>query len=163
MQKVKRFLNFLLLNTFSPENISKSRNKRVVATAVDREKCTTTYTSGKLVFKVINGSTTPIERGVIQNYEITVSTVIEKPEDMNMECHINHNSADGNMHLVIRPFEDDNMRFRLYDMNGKLLRENKIENKELVMPVENLSPATWLVKVLNNDTEVRLFKIEKTG
>jgi len=163
MQKVKRFLNFLLLTTFCPEKGSRSKNTKTTASTDDDERCTTTYTAGRLVFKVIKGTKTRVERGVKQNYEITVSTVIEKPEDMDMVCHINHNGADGKMHLVIRPFEDENMRFRFYDMNGKLLGENKIENKELVIPVENMSTATWLVKVVNNNMEVRLFKIEKNG
>jgi hypothetical protein len=160
MQKAKRFLNFLLLTTFCPEKISKKQNKRVTATAVAGERCTATYKSGRLVFKVITGTSIATKQGVKQNYEITVSTVIEKPEDMNMECRVYHNGVDENMHLVIRPFEDDNTRFRLYNMNGTLLMEKKIENGELVIPVENVSPATWLVKVVNDSTEVRLFKIE---
>lgn len=160
MQKAKRFLNFLLLTAFCPENINKSRYKRFVAATVDSERGTATYTSGRLVFKVITGTSIATKQGAKQNYEITVSSVIEKPEDKNMECRVYHNGVDGILWLVIKSFEDDNMRFRLYNMNGTLLMEKKIENGELVIPVENVSPAAWLVKVVNDITEVRLFKIE---
>jgi hypothetical protein len=161
MQKVKRFLNFLLLNSFCPENIHGSKNITIKSRTNDENRCTAIYTSGKLVFKVLTGTTGYAPQEVQQSYEITITTISEKPGEMDNECIVYPNPADGTMRLVIKPFEDENMRYRIYDMNGMLLRENKIENRELVIPVENVPSATWLLKVVNDKTEVRLFKIEK--
>ncbi len=163
MQKVKRFLNFLLLNSFCPENIRGRKDINATNRIADGNRCSATYTSGKLVFKVLSGKTGYAPQGVHQAYEITIATIAEKPGETDKECIAYPNPVDGTMKLVIRPFNDENMWYRIYDMNGVLLKENKIENKELVIPVENVPSATWLVKVVNNGTEVKLFKIEKTG
>ena len=161
MQKVKRFLNFLLLNSFCPEYISGRKYIAATRRIADGNRFSETYTSGNLVFKVLSGTTGYAPQGVHQAYEITIATITEKPGETDKECIAYPNPADGTMRLVIRPFDDENMRYRIYDMNGMLLMENKIENRELVIPVENVSSANWLLKVVNDDTEVRLFKIEK--
>ncbi|MCJ7450031.1 MAG: T9SS type A sorting domain-containing protein [Bacteroidales bacterium] len=120
-----------------------------------------TYTVGQLVFNVITGTNFSIVQGVQQPYEISVATAIEGTEDITLECVVYPNPTEGSIRLVIRSFENDNMRFRLYDMNGILLQDKKIEDKETEISMDNLSSAIYFLKVIKDNIEVKVFKIIK--
>jgi len=161
MKQTKRFLYFLPLYSFNPQTFRDGKTIPVVDGNVTGNGNTATYTSGKLVFKVITGTTRSVTQGVQQPYEITVATVIDKPEDMNKECTVYPDPADGTLSLVIRPFEDDNIRFRLYDNNGALLQDKKIEDKEIAISMDHLPSEIYLMIVLKDNAGVRVFKIFK--
>jgi len=120
-----------------------------------------TYTVGQLVFNVITGANFSIVQGVQQPYEISVATAIEETEDITLECVVYPNPAEGFVRLLIMSFENDNMRFRLYDMNGVLLQDKKIEEKETEISMDNLSSAIYFLKVIKDNREVKVFKIVK--
>jgi len=120
-----------------------------------------TYTVGQLVFNVITGTNFSIVQGVQQPYEISVVTAIEGTEDITLECIVYPNPAEGFIRLLIKSFENYNMRFRLYDMNGILLQDKKIEEKETEISMDNLSSAIYFLKVIKDNREVKVFKIVK--
>jgi hypothetical protein len=120
-----------------------------------------TYTVGQLVFNVITGTNFSIIQGVQQPYEISVATAIEGTEDITLECIVYPNPAEGFIRLVIKSFENENMRFRFYDMNGVLLQDKKIEDKETEISMYNLSSAIYFLKVIKDNKEVKVFKIVK--
>ena len=74
---------------------------------------------------------------------------------------MNKNPIEGTIRLIIKSFPDDNMSFRLYDMNGALLHDNKIEDKEIAITMEYSSTVNYLLKVLKDQTEIKVFKIVK--
>ena len=120
-----------------------------------------TYTVGQLVYNVITGANVFIIQGVQQPYEISVATAIKGTEDITLECVVYPNPAEGFIMLLIRSFENDNMRFRLYDMNGLLLQDKKIEEKETEISLDNLSSAIYFLKIIKDNKEVKVFKIVK--
>jgi len=120
-----------------------------------------TYTAGQIVYSTISGTNGYIIQGVQQPYEISVVTAIENAEDIALESILYPNPTEGSIKLVIKSFEDDNMRFRLYDMNGLLLQDKKILDKETVISLDNLSSALYLLKVIKDKLEVKVFKIVK--
>jgi len=120
-----------------------------------------TYTAGQIVYSTISGTNGYIIQGVQQPYEISVVTAIENAEDITLESILYPNPTEGSIKLVIKSFEDDNMRFRLYDMNGLLLQDKKILDKETVISLDNLSSALYLLKVIKDKLEVKVFKIVK--
>jgi hypothetical protein len=120
-----------------------------------------TYTAGQIVYSTISGTNGYIIQGVQQPYEISVVTAIENAEDITLESILYPNPTEGSIKLVIKSFEDENMRFRLYDTNGLLLHDKKILDKETVISVDNLSPALYFLKVIKDKLEVKVFKIVK--
>jgi len=120
-----------------------------------------TYTVGQLVFNVITGTNFSITQGVQQPYEISVATAIEGSEDISLECVVFPNPAEGLIRLLIMSFENDNMRFRLYNMTGVLLQDKKIEDKETEISMDNIPSAIYLLKVIKDNKEVKVFKIVK--
>jgi hypothetical protein len=55
----------------------------------------------------------------------------------------------------------DNLSYQLYDMNGKLLQNRKVDGNETVITMGNLVPSTYFLKVTDNQKEVKTFKIIK--
>jgi len=161
MKPTKRFLYFLPLYSFDPETVRNGKNNPVGGGNDPGSEGAVTYSSGKLVYQVMTGITRSVIQGVQQPFEISVATVIEKPEDLNMEYKVYPNKVTKAIRLVIRPFEGNNMSFRLYDMNGVLLMDKKIENQEIAISMDNFSSAPYLMKVVKDNTEVRVFKIIK--
>jgi len=120
-----------------------------------------TYTAGQLVFNVITGDGFSIIQGVQQPYEISVVTAIENMNGIILQCIVYPNPTAGFIKLVIKSFENDNMRFRLFDMNSVLLKDKEIESEETEIPLENFSSSVYFLKVIKENKEVKVFKIIK--
>ena len=53
------------------------------------------------------------------------------------------------------------LSYQLYDINGKLLQNNKPKGFETIISMANLKPANYFLKVTDNTKEVKVFKIIK--
>jgi len=53
------------------------------------------------------------------------------------------------------------MEYRLYDMNGNLLEKKKLTGKETAISMEKLLPASYFLKITDNQKEIKIFKIIK--
>ena len=54
-----------------------------------------------------------------------------------------------------------NLQYQLYDEFGKLLMSNKVENVETAIDMSQLASAPYFLKVLNNTTLLKTYKIIK--
>jgi hypothetical protein len=161
MNPIKRILYILLLSSFCPQITEGQETIPATGGTATGTGGSATYSIGQLVYSVFTGTTGFIIQGVQQPYEISTVTAIENTEDITLECTVYPNPTEGIIRLVIKSFEDDNMRFRLYDMNGVLLQDIKIEDKETVISMENLTSAIYFLKVTKDKVEVKVFKIVK--
>ena len=119
------------------------------------------YTVGQAAFSVVTGTNGFIVQGVQQPYEISTVTAIENTGDISLEYIIYPNPTGGLVRLVINPFTGDRHCFRLYDLNGKLLREEQVPDKVTEISFESLPPAVYLLRILVNYQEVKVFKVVK--
>jgi hypothetical protein len=119
------------------------------------------YTVGQILCSSILGTNGSIIQGIQQPYEISIVTSIEGTKEVILEYSVYPNPTRGLVKLIIKPFDHDNWRFRLYDLNSILLQDKKIENIETEISLENLSASLYFLKVLNNNMEVKVFKIVK--
>ena len=71
------------------------------------------------------------------------------------------NPAGGVLTLTIDPFEDKDLRYMLYDMNGLLLVEKKIESGLTEIPLLDYSSTMYLLRIVNNKQEIKVFKVVK--
>ena len=88
-------------------------------------------------------------------------TAIRNIEEIDLECLVYPNPTSGSIKLIIRSTDYENMRFRLYDINGILLQDSKVESMETEISMENHSTTIYILKVLKNNLEVKVFKIVK--
>jgi hypothetical protein len=119
------------------------------------------YTVGQIANGNLSGTNGYIIEGVQQPYEISVVTGIENTASIRLECIVYPNPTSGTVKLVFESYDYENLKFRLYDITGALLQDKKVESRETEISLENLSSSVYLLKVMNNNLEVKVFKIVK--
>jgi hypothetical protein len=62
---------------------------------------------------------------------------------------------------LIKPYDDENFRYRLHDINSILLQDKKIESEETEISMDNYTPAVYFLQVIKDNQEVKVFKIIK--
>lgn len=122
---------------------------------------TVSYTVGQVVYTTNTGTNGSVAQGVQQPYEISVVTGLEEAEDISLEFSIYPNPATDFIKLKIENYEIENLRYQLYDINGRLLQSNKVEGKETPISLETLLPASYFLKITDNNKEIKTFKIIK--
>ncbi len=120
-----------------------------------------TYTVGQVVYNQFTGSTGFIIQGVQQPYEISIVTAIENTEDITLDCMIYPNPVEGSLKLVIGSFEDGNMSFQLWNMNGIIIQDFKIEDRETLILMDDMVSGIYLLKIIKNNLQVKVFKVVK--
>jgi len=119
------------------------------------------YSVGQVVYTTNTGTNCSVAQGVQQPYEISIVTGIEEAEGINLTVSAYPNPTTDYLTLRIDEFDISNLSFQLYDMNGKLLQNEKITGNQTSIVMSNLVPATYFVKVIQENKEVKTFKIIK--
>jgi hypothetical protein len=119
------------------------------------------YTIGQVVYTTNSGTNGSAVQGVQQPYEISIVTGIEEAKDISLEIVVYPNPAEDFIKLKIKNYEFQNLRYQLYNVNGSLLQDNKVEGNETDITLQTLVPATYFLKVTDNNKVVKTFKIIK--
>jgi hypothetical protein len=119
------------------------------------------YTVGQVLYNSILGINGTVAQGVQQPFEISVITAVKNTEEIILECVVYPNPTRGYVKLVIGTRNFENLRFQIYNFYGLRILDKKIDNKETDILMENLSPSTYYLKVLNGSKEIKTFKIVK--
>jgi hypothetical protein len=119
------------------------------------------YSVGQVVYTTHTGTSGSVAEGVQQPYEISVVTAIEEAKGINLSVSAYPNPTTDYLTLEVKEFDLSNLSFQLYDMNGKLLLNEKITGNQTSIVMSNLVPATYFVKVIQGSKEVKTFKIIK--
>ncbi len=119
------------------------------------------YSVGQVVYTTNTGTNGSVAQGVQQPYEISVVTGIEEAEGIYLSVTAYPNPTTDYLTLRIDEFEISNLSYQLYDMNGKLLQNEKIAGNQTSIVMSNLVPATYFVKVVQGNREIKTFKIIK--
>ena len=123
------------------------------------------YSVGQLVYTTNTGTNGSVAQGVQQPYEISVVTGLEEAKGINLSVSAYPNPTTDYLTLSIdasTTLSIQSMSYQLYDMNGKLLQNEKISGSQTSIVMSNLVPATYFVKVVQGNKEVKTFKIIKT-
>ncbi len=119
------------------------------------------YSVGQVVYTTNTGTSGSVAQGVQQPYEISVVTAIEEAKGINLSVMAYPNPTTDYLTLSIDEFGISNLSYQLYDMNGKLLQNEQITGNQTSIVMSNLVPATYFVKVIQGNKEVKTFKIIK--
>ncbi len=120
------------------------------------------YSIGQVVYQTHPGTNGSVSEGVQQPYEISVVTAIEDINGINLSVTAYPNPTTEYLTMEVKDFELSNLNFQLYNMKGKLLQSQKITGNQTSIIMTNLVPATYFVKVIQNNKDVKTFKIIKT-
>jgi hypothetical protein len=119
------------------------------------------YTVGQITYSAISGTNGTVNQGVQQPYEISIVTASNSAREITLECTVYPNPTRGLLKLIIVSFENENLRFQFFDINGVLLQDKKVESKETEISINNLSSSVYFLRVIKNNMEVKVFKIVK--
>lgn len=119
------------------------------------------YSVGQVLYQTYTRTNGSVAHGVQQPYEISVVTAIKDAKDINLSVSAYPNPATGYLTLEVNGFELSNLSFQLYDISGQLLQNQKITGSQTGIAMGNLAPATYFVKVIQGNKEVKTFKIIK--
>ncbi|MEA3448520.1 MAG: T9SS type A sorting domain-containing protein [Bacteroidota bacterium] len=130
------------------------------------------YSVGQMVYKTHTGINSSVAEGVQQPYEISVVNGTDEAKNINLSVSAYPNPTTNYLTLSISDNIQTNhdlslMSYQLFDMNGKLLQNEKITGNQTSIVMSNLVPATYFVKVIVKtqglaSQEIKTFKIIKT-
>ena len=122
------------------------------------------YSVGQLTYQTHVGTNGSVAEGVQQQFEISIITEIKEAKGINLSVSAYPNPTTDFLNLKVdasTPLSIQSMSYQLYDINGKLLENKKIEGNETSIVMSNLVPATYFVKVIQGNKEFKTFKIIK--
>jgi hypothetical protein len=119
------------------------------------------YSIGQVVYTIKKGINGFVVEGVQQPYEISVLVGIEPARNTNLICTVYPNPTNDLLTLEVDIADNENLFYQLYDMLGKLLVSKNLIDKKTIISMANLAPATYFLKVTDNQKVVITFKIIK--
>lgn len=119
------------------------------------------YSVGQVVYSTNRGANGSVTQGVQQPYEISVVAGIEQATGIMLELSAYPNPASDFLTVKAENYDTDNLSYQLFDINGKLLESKKAEGNETIIVISNLVPATYFLRVVENNEEIKTFKIVK--
>lgn len=119
------------------------------------------YSVGQVVYTIKDGTTGSVEQGVQQAYEISIAAELQEIKGINLTVSAYPNPTIDFLNLKIENFNNKNLSYQLFDINGKLLQTEKVKADKTSIVMSNLPPATYFIKVIQNNKEVQTFKIIK--
>ena len=119
------------------------------------------YSVGQVVYTTNTGTNGSVAQGVQQAFEISVVTGLEEAKGINLSVSAYPNPTTDYLTLEVKDVELLNLHFQMYDMNGKLLQNEKITGNQTSIVMSNLVVATYFVKIIQGNKEIKTFKIIK--
>jgi hypothetical protein len=119
------------------------------------------YTIGQVAYSSLSGTNGSVVQGVQQPYEISVVTAVEETEEITLNWIVYPNPTSNTIKLSVESPDFDNMSYRLFDNNGKLIQDVKVESEETEISMYNLVPSIYFLRVIKNKKELKTFKIIK--
>ena len=119
------------------------------------------YSVGQVFNTTAFGTNGSVSEGVQQPFEISVFTGVKDIKAIDLYYAVYPNPTRGKLTLKIDNFEPNAFTYQLNDVNGKLLRSEKLTEKETAIDMSELKSAPYFLKVTNSKKEVKTFKIIK--
>lgn len=124
------------------------------------------YSVGQVIYNTNTGTNGSVAEGIQQPYEISVVTGLEEVLGINLSVSAFPNPTNDYLTLTIDNSDKTNhnlsqLAYQLYDMNGELLQSEKITGNQISIVMSNLVPATYFVKAVQANKEIKTFKIIK--
>lgn len=115
---------------------------------------------GQITYISANGSNGSINQGVQQPFEIVTLGKDDFPE-ITLQMMVYPNPTSSFLNLRIENYTIENLQYSLFNINGKEISSQKIENPQTQINMNNLPSALYLLKVIEEGKLLKTFKIIK--
>lgn len=119
------------------------------------------YTIGQTIYNNYSDSNTSKIQGVQQPYVISVLSMPEVDNNQNVSISVYPNPVTSHLVLKFKEFNNERYDLKIYDLNGRLLQNNLIDGIETSINMENYDASIYLIKITENNQELKIFKITK--
>ena len=119
---------------------------------------TSSYTVGQTVYTTASGTGGSTSQGVQQTYEVSVVSGVDLT-DILFEMNAYPNPTTSNLTLTVADASD--LSYKLYDLKGNEVESNGITDQATQISLEEQPTAVYFLKVLQNNTPLKTFKIVK--
>jgi hypothetical protein len=145
---------FISLNLFS-QNSTLSSGGQATGTGGS-----VSYSVGQIAYSSLSGTNGSLIQGVQQPYEISIITSINDLA-IDLKAQVYPNPTTDQLILSIGSNEVKNLRYVLVDLQGKVLKSDRIINLNSTLDMSKLSNGAYFLRVLSNNKQVKAFQIIK--
>ena len=121
---------------------------------------TISYTIGSVFYHSNNETNGSVSEGVQHPFEIYVVTEI-RSESYDIDVYAYPNPTVDVLKISANVEEFETLTLVLYDIEGRVLKEQKIEVSESEIDLSDLPASTYLMKILSKEKEIKVIKIIK--
>lgn len=155
-----RFISFLFLTAIS----ASLTGQEVIATTggiqEDENGNSISFTLGETISSTLtNGDGITLTQG-FQQPSFTISTVAEN-HDIDYSIKAYPNPADDYIILEVDKVSYNDTRFKLFDLNGRLLKEKPISGTETTIHFQEFTPGVYYLHVIDNQKIVKVLSVIK--
>ena len=121
------------------------------------------YSVGQVFNTTAFGTNGSVSEGVQQPFEISVLSGVDIT-GIDLYYVVYPNPTSGKLTLKLDASNTPDiklMRYQLFDVNGKMLRNDRLKELETSIEMSGLISSTYFLKVTKDNKEVKLFKIIK--
>jgi hypothetical protein len=161
MQHKKIILSFILFLGFGLPALHAQKTILASGGNISGTDGSVSYSVGQVVYTTASGTNGSVAQGVQQPYEISIVSGIAEAKSVNLLCSAYPNPTIDHVKLKVDDYKIEDLNYQLYDINAKLIESKKVSDSETIISMENLVPATYFIKVIQNNKEVKIFKIIK--
>ena len=118
------------------------------------------YSIGQIDYIASNNATTFINQGVQQPFEI-VTLSGNEIKDIQISAQVYPNPSVNHLIISLQNYNYENLSYRLFDIRGREISEGKIANSETIVNMQPYASAAYILKLVDNNKEIKTFKILK--
>lgn len=119
------------------------------------------YTIGQVNYQAHSGTSGSVIEGVQQPYEISIVTSIARAEGINLLMSAFPNPTPDYLILDVKNYDISSLSFQIFGMNGNFLQSERITDIQTRIDLRDFSKATYCIKVMEGNKEVKVFKVIK--
>ncbi len=117
------------------------------------------YTTGQVVYTTHADTGGSIIQGVQLAYEIF--TVGIHVTTLDISLTVFPIPTEGNLTLKVNQYSGENLKYQVFDMQGKLLFAGLVQSILTLIDMHSLAPSTYMMHISRNNEMVQVFKIIK--
>ena len=149
---------FILAITYCSSLLS----QQVVATAgntLANSSGGISYTLGEGISQTLSAGDVTLTQGFQQSYMYV--SLVSEVKDLGLTIFVYPNPTSGILKLNISEVTLPGLQYLLFDSNGKLISQKKVEGNETEVSLSQLQAGIYFMKIQTGTAELRTFKIIK--
>lgn len=151
---------FLLTTLFFSFLTYSQQNTITSGSDTSNSNSSISYSIGQIDYMTSNNSSTFINQGLQQPFEI-VTLSGNEIKDIAISAEVYPNPSVNHLIISLQNYNYENLSYRLFDIRGREIVEGKITNSETIVNMQSYASAAYILKLVVNNKEIKTFKILK--